>query len=265
MTESAPGEFSTHTRVGDHVIKRLHSHHPAGARFLAAASGAGVLGLRSYLDTLRRAEVALPDELTVSDAQPLTIRHRWVPDPTLVTAVSSQTATFTSNVVQIGQWIERLADTDARLDANLANFCSTSGGPVLIDVLPPLIPSVRPEPRNLFEELFAALCFDTATTLDALAGYALRIILRAAGPAAAANLVHRTRDTVRRGRASTFPARWFDARRTLATRAAHGEVDTDLVHEFFAFTSVLRFRQLTERGRHAQIEYVEQRMQELDL
>ena len=265
MTEPELGEFSTHTRVGDHVVKRLHSHHPAGARFLDAVARNGVPGLRSYLGDLQRAEVALPGELTVLDAEPLTIWHRWVPGPTLLTVASSHAARFTSSIVQIGQWVERLKDADARIDANLANFCLTSGGPVLIDVLPPLIPSMRPEPRNLFEELFAALCFDTPTTLDALAGYALRVSLRTAGLAAAADLAQRTRDMARNEKDSTFPARWFGARRALATRAARGETDTDIVHEFFALTSVLRFRQLTERGRHAQIDYVEQRMQELEL
>lgn len=263
MVESELGEFSTHTRVGQHVVKRLHSHHPAGARFLDAAASTDASVMEPYIDTLRHAGVHLPNELCIVGTDPLIIQHRWVPGPTLLDA-HCYLSEFTASIVHIGEWIVRLECSDARIDANLANFCVHEGRPVLIDVLPPLIPSRAPQPHTLFEKLFAALCFDTATSLDALVGYAMRSALRAGRPGAAAEIESGTRGILRTP-PGNFPARWFAARRVLATRATRGEINTDLVAEFFTLTSVLRFRQLTERARQAQINYVDRRMQELDL
>lgn len=172
------GDFAAHHRDGEHVIKVLDVQHPAGARFVAAALGAGRAGMETYLATLRAAGVALPPDLEVVSTEPMAIRHRWVTGPVLLDHACVDPSRFVGAVAEIAGWVDALADTDARLDTNLANFCLADERTVLVDVLPPLIPSRRPEPSNLFEVLFTALCFDTAMIRDALIGYAARALLR---------------------------------------------------------------------------------------
>lgn len=256
------GEFSTHRREGEHVIKQLNGHHPAGHRFATAMARAGATGMRSYLHSLRSAQVRLPSELSLVSAGPLTVRHRWVPGPTLLDAIGETApVVIATAVARIAGWVRALDGTDARIDTNLANFCLVHDRPILVDVLPPLIPSLRPVPTNLFDELFAALCFDTPVILDALIGYALRTLLRATGPAAAAELLPAARE-IPTSPSSGFPAEWFRARRGLAERAALHDAALEEVQDFFELTSVLRFRQLDEPGRRLRIDHVAQRIRE---
>lgn len=262
---SGLGEFSTHTRHGDLVTKQLSHRHPAGARFVAAASAGGAAGLRGYLDTLRAVGVRLPGQISIVGDQQLTIRHRWVQGPTLLESAATDPVRFAHAVDRVTTWVRALEGTDARIDTNLANFCVSAGEPVLIDVLPPLRPSQRPEPQNLFDTLFAALCFDTPVILDALVGYALRALLSGPGSAGAAALLlpvaHRV---ITPGRDTGFPAGWFRTRARLAIGAARGEEHLNTVRDFFALTSVLAFRQLDEVGRRRRLGQVTRRIRELN-
>jgi hypothetical protein len=214
----------------------------------------------TYLSTLRAAGVTLPPDLSVMSTEPLTVRHRWVTGPILLDYASVEPSRFVGAIVEIARWVYALGDTDARLDTSLANFCLADGRVVLVDVLPPLIPSVRPEPSNLFEMLFTALCFDTKVIHDALIGYAARALLRSPTGVAAPQ-----RDDLARqvppepagpAGGASFPASWFLARAVLALRALAGEIAPEVAHEFFDVTSVRVFRELPEARRALRIQQV---------
>jgi hypothetical protein len=259
------GDFAAHHRDGDHVIKVLDTRHPAGVHFATAARFTGTTGMITYLATLRAAGVTLPPDLAVVSGQPLTVRHRWVHGPVLLDSGGVDPPRFVDAVTEIARWVQALAGTDARVDTNLANFCLVEGEVVLLDVLPPLIPSLRPEPANLFEVLFNALCFDTPVIHDALIGYAARALLLS--PAGAAARHHERLVHLRAARADPadvcFPASWFRAKVTLALRALDGQVTPKVAHEFFALTSVRIFRELPEPTRAHRIQQVDQAMKEL--
>lgn len=259
---SHQGEFSTHRREGSHVTKQATETHPAGSGFVAAMASTGHAGMRAYLHALRSTGVRLADDLRLVSTRPLAIRHRWMTGATLIDLTSTTSpTTFATAITEIAHWVRDLDDTDARIDTNLANFCLEAGRPVLIDVLPPLIPSLRPTPMTLFDELFAALCFDTPVILDALIGYALRQLLRIT-PAAAQALLPLDAEFPAGQLDAGFPALWFRARRILAIRAANGEADVARAQDFFALTSVLGFKQLSESGRKERIDTVARRLQE---
>lgn len=175
---------------------------------------------------------------------------------------------FVGAVAEIARCVHALGDTDARLDTNLANFCLADGQVVLVDVLPPLVPSARPEPSSLFEVLFSALCFDTAVIHDALIGYATRALLRSVAGGAARQRGRLARQIWPAGAEPagwSFPASWFRARAALALRALGGEVAPEIAHEFFALTSVRVFRELPEARRAQRIYEVDQAMKECAL
>ncbi|MGH3626311.1 MAG: hypothetical protein ACRDRL_02530, partial [Sciscionella sp.] len=139
---------------------------------------------------------------------------------------------------------------------------------VLVDVLPPLIPSVRPEPSNLFEVLFNALCFDTTVILDALIGYAARALLHADVSVAAGqrdDLARQLPKEFAEPVETSFPASWFQARVALALRALAGQAGPASVHDFFALTSVRTFRDLPEAERAHRLRQVDQTVKELAL
>lgn len=262
------GDFAAHRRDGDDVIKVLDGQHPAGARFLAAAQHVGVTGMNSYLSTLRAAGVTLPPGLSVESARPLAVRHRWVTGPVLLYHAGVDPSRFVDAVIEIAGWVRALNVTDARVDTNLANFCLADDGVVLVDVLPPLIPSVRPEPSNMFDALFNALCFDTTVILDALIGYATRALLHSDVSLA----VHQGEDLARQvpkefaaPDETSFPASWFRARVMLALRGLTGEAEPASVHDFFALTSVRAFRDLSEAERDDRVRQVDQIVKELAL
>ncbi|WP_371856730.1 hypothetical protein [Gandjariella thermophila] len=244
----------------------LDVQHPASARLLGATLTAGRTVTENYLDTIAAVGVRLPMELTVISDEPLAVRHRWVFGPGLLNAVESVPELFVNSVREIGRWVCDLAATDARIDTNLANFCVVEGRPVLVDVLPPLIPSLRQQPTNLFEVLFAALCFDTEIILAALVGYAARALLRAADPAAARQFVAVGRDLS--PPVSGYPDGplaevWFRSRATLALRALAGELPADPVRSFFVLTSVRAFRELDEQRRARRVEQVREALRGL--
>ncbi len=257
-----PGEFTTHARQRDHVVKRLTVEHPAGARFAAAMARGGSRRMRRYLDVLRDAGVLLADDMAVHGTDPLTVRHRWMDGPTLAEIVSARPEQFVDSILVIDRWVRALHPADARVDTNLTNFCLTPSGPVLVDVLPALIPSQCPDPLDSFDVLFHALCFDTPTTRDALAGYALRLLINASAHDAARRLVT-TLSFPAPGSGDHFPGNWFRARRALAVETVHDRVPPQRIREVFALTSVLGFRQLAEPERLQRIRQVEQLINEL--
>ncbi len=262
------GDFAAHRRDGDDVIKVLDGQHPAGARFAAAAQNVGMTGMNAYLSTLRAAGVTLPPHLSVESVRPLAVRHRWVTGPTLLDCASADPSRFVDAVIEIAQWVRVLDATDARVDTNLANFCLADDRVVLVDVLPPLIPSVRPEPSNLFEVLFNALCFDSRVILDALIGYAARALLHSDVRVAAGQRDDLARQLPKEfaGPVETlFPASWFQARVTLALRALAGQAEFEVTHDFFALTSVRAFRDLPEAERAHRLRQVDQTVGELAL
>lgn len=265
---SQPGGFTTHRRDGDQVVKLLDVQHPASARLVAAALAAGPSGTERYIDTLRVAGVELPPDLVVLRALPLAVRHRWVFGPSLLDAATSAPELFVGAVGEIGQWVRDLEPTDARIDTNLANFCLVDGRPVLVDVLPPLIPSLRPQPTNQFEQLFSALCFDTVVILAALVGYAARALLGAADSNCAARFVkagHELSPPPDRYLGGSAIDIWFHARAALALRALADDLPADAVYGFFALTSVRAFRQLDEQRRTRRVEQVSEALRKLSL
>jgi hypothetical protein len=262
------GDFAAHRRDGGDVIKVLDGQHPAGATFVAAAQSVGVNGMNAYLSTLRTAGVTLPPRLSVESAQPLAVRHRWVTGPVLLDHASVDPPRFVDAVIEIAQWVRALDATDARVDTNLANFCLADDRVVLIDVLPPLIPSARPEPSTLFEVLFDALCFDTTVILDALIGYAARALLHSDVGVAAGQrecLARQAPQEVAAPVEASFPASWFRARVVLALRTLAREAEPASAHDFFALTSVRAFRDLPEAERAHRVQQVDQTVKELAL
>lgn len=258
------GYFAAHRRDGDDVIKMLDGRHAAGAGFVAAAHSVGMTGMNTYLSTLRAAGVTLPPRLSVESAQPLTVRHSWVAGPVLLDHAGVDPLRFVDAVIEIAQWVRALDTTDARVDTNLANFCLTDGRMVLVDVLPPLIPSARPEMSNLFDVLFDALCFDTTVILNALVGYATRALLRSGAGVSTGQCEELARQVPQEA-ADTFPASWFRARAALALHALAGEAEPAPVHDFFALTSVRTFRDLPEAGRIDRVRRVDQAVKELGI
>jgi hypothetical protein len=259
------GDFAAHRRDSDDVIKVLDEQHPAGAQFVAAAQRVGMTGMNTYLSTLRAAGVTLAPHLSVESAQPLTVRHRWVTGPVLLDHASVDPPRFVNAVIEIAQWVRALDATDARVDTNLANFCLADDRVVLVDVLPPLIPSMRPEPSNLFDVLFTALCFETAVILDALIGYAARALLRSEGSVTAgqrADLARQVRQEVAEP-LEAFPESWFRTRVVLALRALARDAKPASVHDFFALTSVRALRDLPEAERALRVQQVDQAIEEL--
>jgi hypothetical protein len=262
------GDFAAHRRDGDDVIKTLDVQHPAGTHFVAAARDVGMTGMNSYLSTLRAAGVTLPASLAVESIRPLAVRHRWVTGPVLLDCAGVDPSRFVDAVIEIARWVRILDPTDARIDTNLANFCLIDDRIVLVDVLPPLIPSARPEPSNLFELLFDALCFDTMVILDALIGYGARALLHSGVCVSAGQregLARQRPPGVAMPVEVSFAASWFRARVLLALRALAGDLEPGLVHDFFALTSVGKFRDLTESDRFDRVRQVDQAVTELAL
>ncbi|APU18466.1 hypothetical protein [Actinoalloteichus sp. GBA129-24] len=262
------GDFAAHRRDGQDVIKVLNGQHPAGTRFTAVAQHVGASGMNVYLSRLRAAGVTLPPGLSVESARPLAVRHLWVTGPVLLDHAGVDPSRFVDAVIEIAGWVRALDSTDARVDSNLANFCLADDRVVLVDVLPPLIPSVRPEPSNLFDVLFTALCFDTTVILDALIGYAARALLRSDISLAGhrgQDLAHQVPQEFAALVETSFPASWFQARAMLALRGLAGEAEPASVHDFFTLTSVRAFRDLSEAERADRIRQVAQTVKELVL
>jgi hypothetical protein len=194
------------------------------------------------------------------------VRHRWVIGPVLLNHAATDPSRFISAVIEIAQWVRALDTTDARVDTNLANFCFDRDRVVLVDVLPPLIPSARPESSDMFEVLFDALCFDTSVILDALIGYAARALLHFGISVTVdqhRDLAHQLPHAIRERAEASFPASWFRARAMVAMGALAGEVEPDVVHDFFTLTSVRAFRDLPETARAHRVRQADQAMKQL--
>jgi hypothetical protein len=176
------GRFTRQHRKAGYVVKTLAPTLATDERLARAMLSRGRSGVDHYLSCLAAAGVRLPDELSVLDTgeSGAAVRHRWADGGLLADSVTDDShgaRTFVEAVETIAGWVIRLDGMDARLDTNLANFCLHQDSVVALDVLPPLIPSLRPDPRDLYERLLFGLCFDSATTLAALVGYgAVRLL-----------------------------------------------------------------------------------------
>lgn len=261
------GDFATHHRDGNQVVKCLDTGHSATARFVEAFATVGRIGVEEYITTLRDKGVQLPPGLQVVSEKPLAVRHDWVEGPDLLSAADAAPESFIDAVTQIGQWARAVDRADARIDTNLANFCLVDGQPVLVDVLPPLFVSRRPQPANLFEALFSGLCFDTEVTLAALVGYAARAVLRgAAGSAQVARFVSVARELSSPLDAAvdgSLTEMWFRSRATVGLRALCGDLPAGVMHGFFYLTSVRAFRDLDEPLRVRRVEQVRETFRRL--
>lgn len=258
--------FAGQVREGDHVIKLVEVQHPANASLLAAMATGGDGAMDSYLAALRAAGVALPADLAVISASPLAVRHRWVTGLALLDQAGDDPERFVSAITEIAHWLRTLDPADARIDTNLANFVITDDRVVLVDVLPPLIPSLNAEPSNLFEQMFSALCFDTTVILRATIGYAARAMLGSAKRVTASQVDLLTRQLGYRtppGQELAFPGAWFSARADLSLRALAGDAQPEAVKSFFALTSVRVFRELPEASRARRVRQVAAAIREL--
>jgi hypothetical protein len=260
--------FATRYRDGDDVIKLMESQHPANGGFLAAMVAGGKSAMETYLATLRGAGITLPPDLAVISASPLAVRHRWVAGPALLDQARGDPGRLVAAVIEIVSWLLGLDPTDARIDTNLANFLIADCQIVLIDVLPPLIPSRQPEPLNLFDQLFGAMCLDTAVILRATIGYATRAMLgdiRRVTASHIDSLADLLRYEVSGQADGGFPASWFTARAELGLRGLAGEARPEVVNDFFALTSVRVFRELPETSRASRLNKVAAAMHECGL
>ena len=258
--------FARQLREGDHVIKLMEVQHPANASLIAAMVTGGESAMDAYLATLRAAGVTLPADLAVISASPLAVRHRWVTGLALLDQAGDDQERFVSAITEITHWLRMLDPADARIDTNLANFVLADGRVVLVDVLPPLIPSLNAEPSNLFEQMFSALCFDTTVILQATIGYAARAMLGSAKRVAASQvdvLTRQLRYGTCPGQERAFPASWFSARAELALHALAGDAQPEIVKSFFALTSVRVFRELPEASRARRVTQVAAAIREL--
>jgi hypothetical protein len=245
---SQPGGFADQRRDGAHVVKRITVRDPASCSVIAAALADGPAAAERYLCTLRTAGVAVAPGMAVLPDEPLGVRHRWVTGPMLPDAAATPQV-FVSAVREIGRWVRDLDGADARIDTNLANFCLVEDRPVLVDVLPPLIPSRRPRPSDQFDALFHTLCFDTDVILAALVGYAARALLRAGVTEDTARFLavgHELSPPGTHRLGGAMLEVWFHARAAVVLRALAGDIPAGAAHAFLALTSVRAFRDLGE-------------------
>ncbi|ASO18076.1 hypothetical protein FHR81_002473 [Actinoalloteichus hoggarensis] len=260
------GDFATHRRDGEDVVKVLDVQNAAAIPFTMVAHHIDASRMNVYLSRLRAAGVTLPPGLSVEHTRPLAVRHLWVAGPVLLDYARVDPSRFVDAVIEIAGWVRALDSADARVDSNLANFCLAEDRVVLVDVLPPLIPSMRPKPSNLFDVLFTALCFDTTVILDALIGYAARALLTSGISLAGRrveDLAHQVPQEFAPLAETSFPASWFQARAMLALRGLAGEIEPASVQEFFTPTSVRAFRDISETERADRIQQVAQTVKEL--
>jgi len=258
------GRFTRQHRKAGYVVKTLAPTLATDERLARAMLSRGRSGVDHYLSCLAAAGVRLPDELSVLDTgeSGAAVRHRWADGGLLADSVTDDShgaRTFVEAVETIAGWVIRLDGTDARLDTNLANFCLHQDSVVALDVLPPLIPSLRPDPRDLYERLLFGLCFDSATTLAALVGYgAVRLLGHPDLEARRrfADLAGTVWPIGHRVLAEPFPSWWFHARAVLGLRGVEGRVGAELVKRLFADTSMRGFQRLDERRRAARVRHV---------
>jgi hypothetical protein len=211
-----------------------------------------------YIDSLRHVGVRLPPKIHVVTADPLKVGHEWIEGPMLSDLLEADLSRVMGHIERIGDWQMRLQmdGLDARIDTNLDNFIVDCDGPVLVDVIPPLIPSRGYVPEDLFEELFLPLCLSFTVSTTALIGYALR------GSIGRVDLALANRVTALAERWSIWdyltshgrePMDIFAARLRLALDALLGASDGPEVLGFYRATSVEHLASLTELARARQL------------
>jgi hypothetical protein len=248
--------FTRWTRDGQMVTKQLTDPDlPQLAAFASAMGQGGAPALERYLATLREAGVRLPAALTVTGSGGgVVVRHRWVRCPTLPEILATDPGRAVAAAARVQQWCAALDGHDARVDTNLGNICCCGDQPVLIDVLPPLIPSLRPDITGgtVFDVLFDALCFDTAVTRVAFAGYLARALLRAGHHDAAADVCHQAPAPSPVG-GDTVGGLWFGMRLAAARAVATRRAPMATLTELCALTSLHGLAALTPAAQTARI------------
>ena len=243
--------MTTLLRHHDTVVKTMNA---AVTDPYFAAMPADATAVTRYAAVLRDAGVPLPGDLDVSDGTSGTeVRHAWVPGPTLLELPGWRSEELLAGVASIARWIRALEHTDARLDANLANFVIPDGGGVTcIDVLPALLASRRPGGAGPWEQVIGSLCFDIDVTLCALAGYAARHLLRELepGPSAAASVTDVLRVCPGHAAPDALASRWFHSRLLAAGMAAGGRLPVADAEMLFSATSVRSLQMTPPSGRH---------------
>lgn len=232
-------------RHREEVIKTMTAE--VADSFFAHALSGGAEAVRRYAAGLHAAGVTLPEDLAITQgAQGPEVRYRWIGGPTLLELPAWRSAEFTSAVMTIADWVRVLEPASVRLDTNLANFVIPDGeNLVCVDVLPPLLVPSRPPGTGPWEQVIGGLCFDTDITLCAVAGYAIRHLLRVLGPAALDGTCWQSLAGVCPGhpQPASLAARWFHSRLHAARLAAAGQLPPERAASLFSATSVRALRQ----------------------
>jgi len=238
------GNFSTHEHVQNIVIKRLA---------LPLAPMYHVLGIvapghdmtSSYIEAMQSIGVRLPAIFGTRSTRPeLVVHQAWVNGPTLAGYAEAEPLAFIDCVAEIRSWIESSASYDARIDANLENFVVASGAPVLIDLLPPLIPSLAVEPGSddLFGAVFHRLCFSIDSSILALVSYACRVLLKY-HPSQWSTLSSRLLLELPNEHPTTVAQAWFVIRVRAIQQATDGKIGVKAMEEVFKITSITKLLQ----------------------
>ncbi len=126
------------------------------------------------------------------------------------------------------------------MDLNLENFVCTPDGPVLVDLLPPLIPSRAYVPESVGETILVRLCFDDLLAVAAMCGYALNALLRKGLGTEATRLadIIESRGIAIQPPETQTPDRLLMARSEVLRRVAKGDLSYERASSFIAAAAV---------------------------
>ncbi|RBQ15340.1 hypothetical protein DP939_36480 [Spongiactinospora rosea] len=244
-------EVLPHSDDGRQIRRRLGWPGQPGTGEVAAE-------VRHYLATLRAKQVTLPDDLRmVNGPDGLEMRHRRVDGTALTELPGSQAAEFVTAVRRVGDWVNRLHDSEARLDPSLAGFVLDRGANLTyVKVVPPLLTTRRPVETTPWRQILGALRYDRNVTLCAMAGYAARHLLRTLEPGEPLTTHGAAVIALCPGhpRPSTRPAMWFHARTRAAELALTGRIAAQQAMAVYAATSLLVLRGIPPSDQRAHIE-----------
>ena len=225
------------------VSKTLDPENPHLRRLAAAMVGPDALAAaQRYLADLSGV-VALPDDVTFTMSGPrLAVRHRWVEGQSLRACLQRTPVLGIEAIQVVLGWCEEVNTTsrDARMDLNLENFVCTPDGPVLIDLLPPLIPSRAYAPESIGETILVSLCFDDLLAAAAMCGYALNALLRKGLGTEATRLadIIESRGIAIAAPETQTPDRLLMARSEVLCRVAKGGLSYERAGPFIAASAV---------------------------
>jgi hypothetical protein len=262
--------FSRVGRDGDVVTKRLPKEVDDAYRVLGRCIQASADDLVHYLSDLSSIGVATASVQKIADSPDgLEIAHEWVPGPTVL-EIAHDPSRFGAAIVEIGSWARRSESVNARVDSNLENFVATDTGPVLVDFLPPLVPTMAVEPRaqNIFDDVFYSLCFDVNAGVNALVSYACRGLLRcgsAGSGDACIRIAGELRNDVTPASEFSRGAAWFELRARAVECFLSGEVGSGILDDVLAATSVRKLRDADPEMRRTRWDRVQALCRDFDL